>query len=75
VTTSNSRNPLGRQLASVDAIGDADAVVDVAGQDEIWQRRHATLDPRHQILVPDVVLQHRTGPAGDVAATSLAANL
>ena len=54
--------------------GNAHAVIGVAGQSEMGQRRRAGLDPRDQLLVADVILRHRAGPMGNVAVAGLAAN-
>ena len=70
----HASDPFRRQFAAVDAVGNADAVIGVAGQLQIGQRRHAGLDPRDQLLVADVILRHRAGPMGDVAVARLAAN-
>ena len=55
---------VGRRLAAhADAIGNADAVVGIAGKTQAWQSRHALVNLLDALLVPDRVLGHGPAPA------------
>src|SRR4051812_16751795 len=58
-------DPLRGLLAFADAVGDADAVVGVAGEGEGGDLRGESFDAGDAVEVSDVVLGHRLLPAED----------